>query len=212
MNQLHSDRPPENESEATIFKYEKQHTYIDKYNHVIRCLSKFLFKLYPDVNNFTLVYRAWLLNSCALSQRRINHQRTEWDQCVSKVASELKLLHIAAPKHMWAESNSWHVFCMVIMWSTFPQLACSEAGEPGNSWWRRIRSGPGEWSRLGLAASGLGENNSAAAHTSRLTHREKNPHQPGGKWNFTFFYKPPCKDCQGVMVMWNLLQETSYRW
>lgn len=24
-------------------------------------------------------------------------------------------------RHMWAKSDSWHVFCMVIMWSTFSQ-------------------------------------------------------------------------------------------
>lgn len=32
-------------------------------------------------------------------------------------------------RHMWAKSDSWHVFCMVIMWSTFSQ-SCWHAESP----------------------------------------------------------------------------------
>ncbi len=93
---------------------------------------------------------------------------------ISAHVSQIRLLACFVHGH-----NVKHIFSK--------RLACAEPGEPGNSWWRRIRSGPGEWSRLGRATSGSAEKSSAAVHTSGLTHGEKNPRHSGDKWNFTMF-------------------------
>lgn len=128
--------------------------------------------LRPDVNKASLVFRARWLNSCVSMSRAMNHTRTEWDQCVSKTRCQAQAV---THPHMWAKSDCRHVFCMVIIWSTFSQgrMAC---GEPGNSWWRGIRSRPEEWS-------------CAEVHTSGLAHRVRNPHGSGDKLNFTMFHR-----------------------
>lgn len=95
---------------------------------------------------------------------------------ISAHVSQIRLLACFLHGH-----NVRHIFS--------ERLARGEPGQAGNSWWLRIRFGPGEWSRLGRAASGAREKSSAALHTSSLTHREKNPHRSGGKRNVAMFYK-----------------------
>lgn len=95
---------------------------------------------------------------------------------ISAHVSQIRLLACFLHGH-----NVKHIFS--------ERLARGEPGQAGNSWWLRIRFGPGEWSWLGRAASGAREKSSAALHTSSLTHREKNPHRSGGKWNVAMFYK-----------------------
>ena len=121
--------------------------------------------------------------------------------CLSKLAAELKLLHIGAHGSrirllacFLHGHNAKHIFS--------EQLACREPGEPGNSWWRRIRSGQGEWSRMGRAAPGPREKSSAVVHTSRLTHTQKNPHRSGDKWIFTsLFSKDPSEQIMYLKVV-----------
>lgn len=114
-------RPPKNESTSATFKFKDLGYMLNrKRNHnIIKCFCLFWkWILDPDVTSHCFSER--LLNSCVFSSRWINHKSTECVS-VSKLSAELKLLHVDLPEHMRAESDSWHVFCMVIMWSTFSQ-------------------------------------------------------------------------------------------
>lgn len=94
-------------------------------------------------------------------------------------------------RHMWAESDPWHVFCMVIMWSTFSRsgwhAVSPESQETADD--EGLGLGQGNGADWAVLHRGAGEKSCAATHTSSLTHRERNPHWSGGKWNFTLFYK-----------------------
>lgn len=126
-------------------------------------------RLHPDLSCTSFPS---MLNSCASPTRGINHKGTKWDQPVSKLCAELKLLH-----YNTCEPNRTPgmFFCMVIMWSTFSQGGWHTENQAGNSWWLRIRFGPGEWSWLGRAASGPGRRSKLQCIPAAWRTGEKSP-------------------------------------
>lgn len=180
MNHPISDR--QRVSQMAIFKYKKTIlTNMCKNDHVLRCLCALTSKHHAGFQSTIAQQLCVQPGEDKSREDRMGSMCSEnfllSSNCyISAHVSQTRLLACFLHGH-----NVKHIFS--------ERLACGEPGEPGNSWWRRIRSGPGEWSRLGRAASGPGEKSSAALHTSSLTHSEKNPHRPGDKWNFTMFCK-----------------------
>lgn len=98
--------------------------------------------------------------------------------------------------HMWAESDSWHVFCMVIMWSTFSH-SCWHAESPESQ-----ETADDDGLGLGLGGNGA---DWAAQHRGRGEElccstyqqpdaREENPCLSESKLNFTMFRRSYNKD------------------
>lgn len=121
--------------------------------------SKLLFKLYTwstSKQRHTSFQSTVAGQLCVQLTEDKSQKWTEWDQCVSKLSAELKLLHIGT-----CEPNPRLLACFLhghnVKHIFSELLACREPREPGNSWWRRIKCGTGEWSRMGRAASWAGE-------------------------------------------------------
>lgn len=90
-------------SGTAIFKLNKQDTFT---RQLWQLGTTFISFILITVER-TPVFTAHLLNSCSSLSRTINRQRTEWDQCVSKLSAEVKLLHFTA---MWAKSEALACF------------------------------------------------------------------------------------------------------
>lgn len=162
--------------ESAHQRVSQELSYLNRINKI--CLPKGLWQLGMTFVSFILIavertpaFTARLLNSCASLSRTINHQRTEWDQCVQNFLLKSNCYISPHVSQMRGPGmfSAWSK-CEADFFSE--RLACGEAEQAGNSWWWRIRFGPcGRTQPTGPRCI----RGCAAAHTSGLTHREKNP-------------------------------------
>ncbi len=116
-------------------------------------------------------------------------------------------------RHMWAESDSWHVFCMVIMRSTFSQSGWhAESQETADD--EGLGLGQGSGADWAVPHQGRGEELCCSTYQQPDAQGGKSPPVRRQMKLLYVLQLHAIKICQSVsavlkLVLWNVQQETS---